>query len=317
MFRIRNIKNSAPWFFSIGLHILFFIFGFFATWSFNDIVIEEDIVSQASLDIATPKEVVFRVRPKTDNEEKVFKEKDFDLKLFPDPNREFQSLNYIKKEQLKNIELSLKSRDKNNSVAEFVGMREKQINSIIYVIDASASMLVKFPLVIRELVKSLESLNERQKYHVIFFQEDRAIEVLPVGLNYANKSNIQQTIDWIGYGGSSDSLINYKNKNIIPQSASNPIPALAEALRYGPDLLFLLSDNITGSGSYKVNPEKLLDFLDKENPFVENKRKTRIMTIQFFDNDPLRTLETIAREHGGTDGYVFLGAGQFLEGKNK
>ena len=70
-----------------------------------------------------------------------------------------------------------------------------------------------------------------------------------------------------------------------------------------PEVIFLLSSNITGSGRYEMNPEALLAALDALNPVdpLTGRRGTDINCVQFLDEDPLEALKLIARRHGGGD----------------
>ena len=71
-------------------------------------------------------------------------------------------------------------------------------------------------------------------------------------------------------------------------------------MSYRPELVFILSDNITGRGVYEVNRSKLMDMLNKSN----KERKIKVNAIQFMYPDSLNTLRDIAKEHGGT--YRFI-----------
>ena len=94
---------------------------------------------------------------------------------------------------------------------------------------------------------------------------------------------------------------------MTPKGLSNPVKALRLALRYRPQLLFVLSDNITGQGRYEVDQRRLLASIEREN-----KSATKINTIQFVYPDPLEkfslkaTLQLIAERTGGI--YKFLDA---------
>ena len=54
-------------------------------------------------------------------------------------------------------------------------------------------------------------------------------------------------------------------------------------MRYRPELVFLLSDNITGRGKYEVDRADLLSMIDGAN----KDRKTKINCIQFIHPDSL------------------------------
>ena len=161
---------------------------------------------------------------------------------------------------------------------------------IIYIVDASGSLIDTLPFVIKELKRSINELIEKQRFTVIFFQKDQAIEVSPPRLKRATTANKKRIADWISEG----------EGNIVPQGSSNPMKALRLAFDYRPDLIFLLSDDITGAGRYEIDRDVLLDVLDKLNPT----RRTKINTIQFVYPDDLSTLDLIAEEHGGIARFV-------------
>ena len=48
---------------------------------------------------------------------------------------------------------------------------------IIYIVDASGSLIDTLPFVIKELKRSINELSDRQEFNVIFFQAGDAIEV--------------------------------------------------------------------------------------------------------------------------------------------
>src|SRR4029450_8789695 len=101
--------------------------------------------------------------------------------------------------------------------------------------------------------------------------------------------------------------INDRN-NIFPQGRSNPLAAIEKAMRLKPDVIFLLSENITGSGPFELAQAPLPALLEKLNPIdpETGRRTTQINCVQFLDPDPLDTLRKIAEIHGGTKGDRFL-----------
>lgn len=168
---------------------------------------------------------------------------------------------------------------------------------IIYLVDASGSLIDTMPFVIVELKRSIGQLSAQQQFTVIFFQEDKAIEVPPAGLKRADDAHKLEVIEWI----------DTDSGHITPKGQSNPMRALRLALRYEPQLLFILSDNITGHGRYEIDQRRLLADIDRAN-----KAGTKINTIQFLYRDRLEsyglepTLKLIAQRHGGA--YKFLDA---------
>ncbi len=168
--------------------------------------------------------------------------------------------------------------------------------TIAYIVDASGSLVDALPFVINELKDSIRKLNgDHQKFTVIFFQADTAIEV-PVphrGLKRATPEVVQKVADWIslepGHG--------------VPHGSSSPVRAIELALSYRPDLIYILSDNITGSGRYAVDQDELLELIQRSKKQKRTER-TKINTIQFLYPDPLGTLKLIADQNGGIYRFV-------------
>ena len=166
---------------------------------------------------------------------------------------------------------------------------------IVYVIDASGSLTDTLAFVLNELIRSINQLNEQQSFTVIFYQGDNVKEIPPIGMRPAVAKYRQQVIKWI----------TPEEGNIIPMLSSDPRKAIKRALLYRPDLLFLLSDDITGHGRYEIDQRQLLRAIKQGN-----KHNTKINTIQFIYPDPLEkigfepTMKLIATTSGGI--YKFL-----------
>jgi hypothetical protein len=103
-------------------------------------------------------------------------------------------------------------------------------------------------------------------------------------------------------------------ESVVPSGRSNPVEAIERALDLKPQVVFLLSSNITGSGRYEVDLDALMARLDKLNPAnpVDGRRPAVINCIQFLDPDPLDALRSIATTHGtqsdsASGAYRFLG----------
>jgi hypothetical protein len=79
---------------------------------------------------------------------------------------------------------------------------------------------------------------------------------------------------------------------------------LTEAMRFEPDIVFVLSRGISRSG---VNIEQrnadVLAALDRINPvMLSGSRNARIKTIQFIEDDPTDLMQQIADRHGDGQG---------------
>ena len=167
--------------------------------------------------------------------------------------------------------------------------------SVAFVIDASGSMLDTMPLVISELKRTLRQLDETQTFTVVFYQDGQAVEPLSPGLKQASRENLSRMFAWLD------------GDDLAPAGLSHPLAAVQQGLRYKPQLLFMLSDNITGRGRYEIDQATLLKQIDQANA-----GKTKINTLQFIYPDPLErqgmigTMKLIAQRSGGL--YRFISA---------
>lgn len=181
-----------------------------------------------------------------------------------------------------------------NDRVEMIGI-PGNARQIAYVIDASGSLLDSMPFVINELKRSIGRLKDQQSFTVIFAQGGHAIEVPPRGLKKADFDHRQQAWDWI----------DLDSGNVIPRGSSDPVVAIKKAMQYKPQLIYLLSDNITGQGRYETDQQRLLAQISKANT-----TKTKINAIQFLYPDPLvkvglqSTMKLISQRTGGV--YKFI-----------
>lgn len=175
---------------------------------------------------------------------------------------------------------------------------------IAFVIDASGSLIDTFPFVISELKRKLLELDSDHQVAIIFYADDRVIEVPPFGLTTVTPRNKKQLIDWV----------DVSHHNIVPRGTGDPVSAIQRALSYEPQLIYLLSDNITGRGKYAIDQQTLLDEIRRAN-----RSQTVISTIQYIYEDALalapgpyglpagekaRTLYKIAEMTGGEHAFV-------------
>jgi hypothetical protein len=171
---------------------------------------------------------------------------------------------------------------------------------IVYVIDASGSLVDTLPFVINELKRSLSELSDLQQFDVFFFQDEQVLEAAGPGWKKASREKKDQVIAWI----------DPKAGNVAPNGKTSPVKAIQKALglKPAPQLMFILSDNITGRGQYEIDQKTLLAEIDKANT-----GGTKINAIQFLYPDPLTkysgfkpTLQLISDKTGGI--YKFIDA---------
>lgn len=182
-------------------------------------------------------------------------------------------------------------------VAAFFGVAGNA-QSVVYVVDASGSLVDTLPYVLAELRQSIHRLAQQQQFTVLFFQGNDLLEMPPIGLRQATAINQQQAIQWINPDGG----------NLFAKGQSNPLPALQKALGYEPDIVFLLTDNLAAQQTGTADDQTLLAQIAKANT-----GQTAIHTIQFLYKDAasehanaIPLLKQLAQQHGGK--YTFVDA---------
>jgi hypothetical protein len=163
-------------------------------------------------------------------------------------------------------------------------------------------MLLHLATVVEELERSLRTLHPKQSFGIIFFQQNDALVVPPAKrLVSANAQNVDSAMHWIRTSG-----------KVIPAGGSNPINAMKLAIKLQPDVMYLLSENITGAGRYEIPSDELLTSIAAINPVDSRNglRRVQINCIQYLSEDPMGTMRKIAEIHGGNDGYTFIPRGK-------
>ncbi|MCA9309987.1 MAG: hypothetical protein KDA21_02215 [Phycisphaerales bacterium] len=192
----------------------------------------------------------------------------------------------------------------------FGGLGVSNAQNVVYVVDASGSMVSTLPIVVAELKKSLRNLAPTQQFQVVLFQStpgergnpwvavehpaDVGTGIKKLRYMYASQRNVDWACQWLD--------------GIDARGRSNPIPALEVAVMLRPDAVFLLSNVITGAGAWEQSEGEILARLDALNPVDPRtgRRAIVIKTLQFLEADPTGLLEEIGRLHGGRDGYTFI-----------
>jgi hypothetical protein len=184
----------------------------------------------------------------------------------------------------------------------FGGVAAPAATRIVFVVDASGSMIGAFRAVIREVERTLRQLDSRQSFTVLLFQGDRVLspKTRRGGMRPATPTAVDAVVEWM--------------RDANPKDQSDPSKALKEAFSLDPQVVYLVSTDITGTGNYEVDREQLFTLLEKLNPRRgDGRRDTLVRCIQLLDEDRLGTLREIARRHGvdpeGEDesGFAFIG----------
>lgn len=157
---------------------------------------------------------------------------------------------------------------------------------IVYVCDASGSMLNMFDLLRIELRRSIDRLAPVQSFNVIFFQDTGFLAADRTGLMLATPANKQRTYDFL--------------ERTFPRGETNPLPALELAFAQKPELVYLLTDGDfsgpgndavvawckarTADGKVKINTIAFIPRESRENP---------------QDLEYVKALRQIAEDSGG------------------
>lgn len=201
-----------------------------------------------------------------------------ELKNFTNGQSDDAALFLRAKQALRNMEAILKSTSTAGANAVFQPTSEARV---VYVCDASGSMVTKFDDLRAEIRKSIRNLRPTQFFNVIFFQDvaRTASEARLLPATDENKGKVNLWLDKISAHGQTD-----------------PIPALRKAFGYRPDVLYLLTDG---------------DFPDSHQVMQAIRQlnvgqRSKIHTIAYFDRgeEYEKVLKQIATENGGTFRYV-------------
>ncbi|MEM9419618.1 MAG: VWA domain-containing protein [Planctomycetota bacterium] len=166
----------------------------------------------------------------------------------------------------------------NPGLASFFGQTGRG-SRFVYIIDRSGSMQGdRFDAARFELIKSIRSLREHERFYVIFYSTN-PIPMPASKLQPATPKNQQQQIDWI--------------RTVSVGGGTNPTEAMSMALTgLKPDTIWLLSD-----GQFNV---QVADTIKRLNPGA----RVQINTIAFHEKSGEAILKIIADENDGDYRFV-------------
>jgi hypothetical protein len=171
------------------------------------------------------------------------------------------------------------------SDVRFVTVPGGNARTVVFVCDASGSMINTFGSLKAELVKAVLRLKSVQSFNIIFFQDEKFAALDEKGLVFATPDNKQRAVRWLD--------------TIATTGTTDPIPAIREAFRNKPQLIYLLTDadfpdnNAVRAAIARLNAD----------------RQIRINTIVFTTGDAapddgvsgafLSLMKQIAKDNGG------------------
>ena len=157
---------------------------------------------------------------------------------------------------------------------------------IVFVCDATGTMIQKFALLKQELAVAVSGLKPVQSYNVIFFHDGQRVGAASdSALLPATADNKRKGFAFMD--------------NFTTSGTTDPMPALRLAFRQGPELVYFLSD---GEFNNLRSYQDVMDEIDRLNPG----RKVKVNTILFdtYDKEAEAAMQKIAADHGGTYRYV-------------
>jgi hypothetical protein len=170
--------------------------------------------------------------------------------------------------------------------SKFMGV-SGNARTVVFVCDASGSMINTFSSLKGELTKAVTRLKSVQGFNIIFFQDEKSA-ALDQGLLFATPENKRKAISWLD--------------TITTTGTTNPIPGIEQAFRNKPQLIYLLTDadfpdnNAVKSAIQRLNTGK----------------QTKINSIVFVSGDAadetsqsfIDLMKTIAKDNGGVFSHV-------------
>lgn len=178
----------------------------------------------------------------------------------------------------------------------------------VIIVDASGSMVDVLPFVVNELKRMVSALDgSEQEVTVLFFSGEGVFEApggdRKAGLRSPTPAYKERFREWVAL-----------DSHQFPTGGRGSLfvrQALETGLKYKPEVIYLLSDHLTGGGQgatlHEIFQDDLMDLIRDNNNATS---PARINTIQFLYEDPLvrqglkGTLQLIADETGGQ--YKFL-----------
>lgn len=308
-------SNPLPWVISIAIHVAFVVGAFFVVWTIMHPAPPERAQVIVSFDNPAPAPIatelldvqLLSTSPAAPEPEEVDPIEPLlsDLMI----EREARSNPLLTRPATSSEQMREMIHQRSVPNVRFAGLGASNAIDIVYVVDASGSMISAYPQIIAELERSVRRLEPSQRFQVIVFgpgAEGYLAAHLPgepdrtTRLVRATSDNLDHVLEWA--------------RGLLASGRSNPIAALEMALSLDPDAVFVLSSSITGLGVWEPDRDELLAQIDLLNPIDARtgRRAVVIKTIQVLETDPAGILRAIGRTHGGEDGYNFISREELL-----
>ena len=166
---------------------------------------------------------------------------------------------------------------------------------VVFVLDASGTMIPWFHDVIAELERALKGMRPTDEFAVVLFKGDEAIVAYPGRPHPAKPRHRARALEF---------LRDYNRWGGGPGLGSDPVKALQTAIAFDPSTIVLLSAGMDASTSFSLDTEEVLEALRQASAAASagGASRTHIQCVQLVEDaqtqpDPL--LSAIAHEHGG------------------
>lgn len=161
---------------------------------------------------------------------------------------------------------------------------------VLYLVDASGSLLDTLPDVVDWVGQHLDTLEEDQRFAVMFFRDLSVVEAEPAGMQPARFSTKVKVWSWM----------QPEAGHIEAAGRSDVEAALGQALQYEPDEIYIVSDDgFSRRSAWGDGPEMIEQFAGQ----IAH-RDIRVHTVQFYYRDEAGAMEALASRCGGT--YRFI-----------
>ncbi len=184
-------------------------------------------------------------------------------------------------------------------IVSIAGVRQEAARRVVFLIDASGSMIGAYPSAVEELIASLARMSDEQFAGVIAFRSGTATNAPPGDL-----VRMGPTFGKHGRG----ELRRWLLDEIAPSGSSDPRAALRAAIALKPDSVVIVSAGLLGAGDLPSDRDGLLADLEALNPRDKGtlRRPIQFACVHLMDPEPLGALSAIARDHGAPGAYRFI-----------
>ncbi|MGB0767207.1 MAG: vWA domain-containing protein [Phycisphaeraceae bacterium] len=193
------------------------------------------------------------------------------------------------------------------ATASFCHAPVQRGRDLVVVIDASGSMQTHLPLVVNEVKRMVEALKPTHRLTVVTFSGrgvwEPPFDHGPTCLPTCTPKWKASLVDWL--------TLDRHSFKTGGSGATHVLAALERAASYEPELIFVLSDGSFGRsyapGRIEIGADDMLASFRRHK---ESRRRSKINTIQYLNEDPLAragrrgTLRALAEETGGRHKFV-------------